>query len=310
MEPEHSKKQPYARRKQKRKRIGSTGTRADPSDTVSFKSQSSDDYSNGNDQASNTKIKSSQPHRNYHSSAQGQEGAVLRWGPARNTPTVEAEETLLPLLFKFGKKERGMMKKQHHLRVKAIKEKCHDQGIMLDQALSMRRTHMMLLNPHVQSVSQLGLGKPEDIRACSAIFEESVETYLQHHGIKFYTEKAQKAMVPKGEKTPPTPDFLLQETIYLDSKPVNWIEAKMFYGASTIPDGTKNAVGGLLPSATKYVDRFGPGAFVFSCGYGSQLKRALEDKGAIALDARPLNLQKMKEHQRSWCANDRGQILP
>jgi hypothetical protein len=117
-------------------------------------------------------------------------------------------------------------------------------------------------------------------------------------------------MVPKGEKTPPTPDFLLQETIYLDSKPVNWIEAKMFYGASTIPDGTKNAVGGLLRSATKYVDRFGPGAFVFSCGYGSQLKRALEDKGAIALDARPLNLQKMKEHQRSWCANDRGQILP
>jgi len=317
MEPEHSKKQLYATRKQKRKWTASTGG-AGTSTSASSKSKSkSSDDTNRNGQTSNTHIGRTHPQnttkpqsRNSHSNVQGQDRAVLPWGPAHNTPTVEAEETLLPLLFKFGKKERGMMKKQHYLRVKAIKEKCHEQGIRLDQALSMRRTHMMLLNPQVQSVSQLGLGKPEDIRTCSAIFEDSVGAYLQRHGIKFYTEEAQKEMVQKGEKTPPTPDFLLKETIHLDSKAVNWVEAKMFYGASTIPNDTKNAVGGLLRSATKYVDRYGPGAFVFSFGYGSQLKHALEEKGALALDARPLNLQKMKEHQLSWCANDRGQILP
>jgi len=320
MEQEHSsKKLSYGhpkRKQQKRKRTGSTGS-AGTSTTASSKSHLSDaSISNENIEveASGTQsmvLQQSKSDKGKPSNmVQGQNQMVLRWGHAHNTPTVEAEEALLPLLLKYGKKERGMMKKQHYSRIKAIKGKCHEVGIRLDQALSLRRTHMMLLNPRVQTVSQLALGKPEEIRTCSALFEETVGAYLISHRIEFHSEEDQKSMVRKGEKTPPTPDFLLKETILLDSKPVNWIEAKMFYGASTIPDGTKNAVGGLLRSAGKYVDRYGPGAFVFSFGCGSKLKQALEEKGAISLDARPLNLQKMKEHQRSWCANDGGQILP
>ena len=316
MEQEHSsRKISYGhtkRKQQKRKRTGSTSSAGTSTTSgASSKSQLSDaSISNENIDASAMHGIVLQSKSNTSSIVQGQNQMVLRWGQAHNTPTFEAEEALLPLLLKYGKKERGMMKKQHYFRIKAIKGKCHELGIRLDQALSLRRTHMMLLNPNVQTVSQLALGKPEDIRTCSALFEESVGEYLIRHRIDFHTEEEQKAMVRKGERTPPTPDFLLKETILLDSKPVNWIEAKMFYGASTIPDGTKNAVGGLLRSAGKYVDRYGPGAFVFSFGYGSKLQQALEKKGAISLDARPLNLQKMKDHQRSWCADDRGQILP
>jgi hypothetical protein len=243
---------------------------------------------------------------------------ALHWGPPYNIPSVEAEEALLPLLLQYGEKERGMMYKQHYPRIKAIQNACKQHKIHLDQALSMRRTHMMLLNPNIPDISRLGLGQLQDIRQSADLFEEAVASYLRRNGIRFYTENEQKSMARrKGQRLPPTPDFLLQESIILKSSSsssspqrIHWIEAKMFYAASTIPDGSKNAVGCLLQTARRYVETHGPGAFVFSFGYGARIKSVLEAEGVFVLDSKPLNLKQMREHQRSWCANNRGQILP
>lgn len=239
---------------------------------------------------------------------------VLPWKCFHRIPSVQAEEALLPLLLPYGEKERGMMYKQYYKRIATIRDACKEHKIDFKQALSMRRTHMKLLNPDVEDIGRLGLGRLSDIRKSADLFEEAVAVYLQKHGIEYYTENDQKAIAKsKGERTPPTPDFLLKEPIILESfrhRPIHWIEAKMFYAASTVPDGTNNAVGCLLSTARRYVQVHGPGAFVFSFGYGVRMKSVLEAEGVIVLDARPLNLKRMEEHQRTWCANDRGQILP
>lgn len=239
---------------------------------------------------------------------------TLNWVQPHTPVAIEAEEGVLPLLLRYAKKERGMMNRHQH-RIQAIRKACKKYSIHIDQALSMRRTHMMFLNPHL-NVPRLNLGTFEDVHASALLFEQAIAQYLTHQSIPFFTEEQQKAMVRKDRKTPPTPDFLLKSTACLShhnnqsSRPIKWIEAKMFYGASTIPDGSKNAVGGLLRIVRRYVQTYGPGAFVFSFGFGIRIKQMLEAEGAVVLDARPLDLTLMKEHQLTWCANDRGQILP
>jgi len=198
----------------------------------------------------------------------------------------------------------------------------------MEQALSLRRHHMKLLNPHVKSMAQLRLGSNEDVRGAADVFERAVEGYLKGCGVLFRTEEEQKrrfeGMKQPGELMPPTPDFMLTGPVNLISHTIvdgdrdsakhgvriNWIEAKMFYGASTIPSGTSNAVGGILPTAKKYIKNYGPGAFVFSYGFGSELKAELGALGIPVLDAYPLDLREMQEHQKGWCANNRGDILP
>jgi hypothetical protein len=112
------------------------------------------------------------------------------------------------------------------------------------------------------------------------------------------------------------------------------MEMKMFYGASTIPPDNKSAVGCILSTARKYVRVHGPGAMVFLYGYGEQLGQQLEKIGVIPLDCnhfylhdyyksndndnpggenpydRAINLDAVIQHQRTWCANRDGEILP
>lgn len=189
---------------------------------------------------------------------------------------------------------------------------------------------MKLLNPRVGSMAQLGLGENGDVRAAADLFERAVEGYLRGCGVVLRTEEEQRRMFREtagpGDRMPPTPDFMLPGDVDLVSLQsgdadgacvsvqrgvrINWIEAKMFYGASTVPSGTSNAVGNILPTAKKYIKNYGPGAFIFSFGYGSQLKAELEALGISVLDAHPLDLRQMQDHQKGWCANKKGQILP
>ena len=130
----------------------------------------------------------------------------------------------------------------------------------------------------------------------------------------------------------------------IERRKVCWIDAKMFYGASTIRHDDKSAVGCLLSTARKYNAVFGPGAFVFMLGYGDQLARELEQEGAMALDCSSgsgsssssggrgrgghdddddednddednddddrVLLQPVQDHQRTWCADKHGHIWP
>ena len=93
------------------------------------------------------------------------------------------------------------------------------------------------------------------------------------------------------------------------------IEAKMFYGASTIPSDGKSAVGTLLATAQKYVRFHGPGAMVFMQGFGDRLADQLLELGVLPLDcsataSTTVSLQQVEQHQRTWCANTDGIILP
>ena len=90
---------------------------------------------------------------------------------------------------------------------------------------------------------------------------------------------------------------------------VNWLEAKNFYGASSIPLDGKSAVGNLLSTAERYVQRYGPGMMVFAYGCGNELSSKLKAKGVIALDASPCDLTNLENQQKTWCADKLGRIL-
>eukprot|EP00978_Attheya_sp_CCMP212_P023528 scaffold72368_cov61-Attheya_sp.AAC.1 len=276
--------------------------------------------------------------------------SCLVWQSPKISVPVEAEEALLPVLLHWkGSSERGMMANQPQFRLPKIRKACRDVNPPMDliQALSLRRHHMKLLNPYT-SMTALGLGNPNDIKEAAELFEHSVANYLTACNISFKTEHDQKKAhistpYQKGKKTqskgfvpqPPTPDFLLSTPARLEkqlivqtttstkrkdqppkvmetlaSVQVNWIEAKMFFGASTIPDGTTNAVGAILKTASKYRSLYGPGAFCFSYGCGEQLEERLRELDIVVLDAHPLDLTPVETHQRRWCGDTNGLILP
>ena len=252
---------------------------------------------------------------------------TLNWkaSPHAHHPVIEAEEALLPQLLKYGRKERGMFRTKPSWLVERVEQLCHQNGIDLIQALSLRRTHMRLLNPGMD-MSKLHLGSNDNVRASAALFEEAVEDYLHSQDVPFMTEEEQKAAHKQKNgtyaKTPPTPDFVFPNPTRLrytaagddraaDSSPlISFIEVKMFYGAGTIPDESPNAVGLIMPKLKRYVELYGPGAIVFSFGCSERLAEKLASIGVVALDAGPLDLTQMEDHQRSWCADDNGRILP
>ena len=207
------------------------------------------------------------------------------------------------------------------------------QQLSLIQSLSLRRHHLKLLNPR-SSMTRLGLGNEIDIQNAAALFEDCVETYLRSHNVQYWTEADQKRLHRRDMPAPLTPDFMMKDgsqvmlslisssssgTMIKNGQStnkgtihplaINWIEAKMFYGASTIPSGTKNAVGSILPKVKQYVNYYGTGAIVFMYGCGSQLAAQLLDVGVVALDGRCLDLSRVETHQRGWCADNWGNIL-
>jgi hypothetical protein len=212
-------------------------------------------------------------------------------------------------------------------RVHKIRHLCQKKRVSLEAALSLRRHHMKRLNP-ARSMSQLQLGSFEDIKESANLFEQAVATFLRDSGVEFYSEADQKAAYKErrpGEPFPPTPDFVLTRPVrikkyvvrkknkrILEEKTVCWIEAKMFYGASTIEQGDDSAVGNLLQTARKYVNAHGEGAIVFMQGYGDRLARELQQVVVMALDCSGgcIDTESVQAHQRTWCADQNGNILP
>ena len=269
--------------------------------------------------------------------SKGKTAPVLHWESPNSHPAVEAEEAMLKQLIKYGKKERGMFRTKPAWLVERVDQLCRYNDIDLIQALSLRRTTISLLNPGMD-MAKLQLGSNDNVRASAALFEEAVEDYLHAQDVPFITEEEQQRAHKEENgihtKTPPTPDFIFPRPTRLrytmtgdgaatggassssstagdSSMPlINFCEVKMFYGASSVPDGTRNAVGLIMPKLKRYVELYGPGAIVFSFGCGEQLAEKLASIGVVALDAHPLDLSRVEEHQRTWCADDNGRILP
>jgi len=104
-----------------------------------------------------------------------------------------------------------------------------------------------------------------------------------------------------------------QKRQLVSERTIHWLEAKMFYGASTIPHDNKSAVGSILGKMGKYVELFGTGAIVFMQGCGEQLAAELDEIGVTALTVvgnDDIDLSAVERHQRTWCANQNGDILP
>ncbi len=164
------------------------------------------------------------------------------------------------------------------------------------------------------------------------MFEESRDAQMEAMGFDGFDTKRKLSF--RRFKQPPTPDFMMKNDqcvvlSYTDSRignentddfescsnfsrnstTINWIEAKMFYGASSIPAATNNAVGCILPKARDYVARYGSGAIVFMYGCGEELAQQLARIGVVALDGRCLDIERVEEHQRRWCADTTGNIL-
>ena len=94
-------------------------------------------------------------------------------------------------------------------------KKCKMHGISLNQALSLRRHHMKLLNPNKQ-MRDLDLGSNDDILAAALLFEESVGNYLRECRIPFVTEKQQRNKFvsnPKFYQNGPCHKFLVIQEV-------------------------------------------------------------------------------------------------
>ena len=207
-----------------------------------------------NDQSSDDPFPSSLKCKRTHP----QQQKVLWWfSPAHYTP-LAVEESMIHVLVRWKKKERGMIRDQPHFRLQQIRKLCRSTGVHLPAALSLRRHHMKRYNPHL-SLSQLRLGNQQDIRESAAYFEQAVEETLRQKKIAFWTEGEHKSHIQKnrkdGESFPPTPDFILKNEIRVkkftkhrgkktvtEENSICWVEAKMFYGASTIEHDNKSAV--------------------------------------------------------------------
>lgn len=254
---------------------------------------------------------------------------VLPW-PFPDYIPKEEEERLLEdngkILIHWGKNERGMWLHQPQFRMDKIMRHLRASRdsapqLTLIQALSLRRHHMKLLNPRL-TMEQLKLGSFDDIKAAADVFETCIEDHLRSLNINFMNEKEQRRRFnTKKQKSPLTPDFLLingdcrvklssadksavaGENDKLHPFKIKFIEVKMFYGASTIPAGTPNAVGTILPKMQKYVERFGTGAIVFMYGFGEELAEQLNQVGVLALDARHIDLTRVERQQLSWCTD-------
>mmetsp|Transcript_15941 Transcript_15941/g.36774 ORF Transcript_15941/g.36774 Transcript_15941/m.36774 type:complete len:426 (+) Transcript_15941:161-1438(+) len=257
---------------------------------------------------------------------------VLVWDSPMECIPLWQEERMVEFMFKRnGKGERGMMKGKPAFlltKYKKVLRELAPSGMNLPQVLSLRRHHIKLLNPS-KSMTQLGLGTFDAIRESARIFEVAVEDFLKQCWIDYMTEDQQRQKARSDAVTlTVTPDFLLPKPVLLrkvrtkkhsgkstvlpGERRIHWIEAKMYYGASTIPHGGSGAVGSVLAQAQKYVDHFGEGAFLFMMGCGEQLAADLNDIGVSVLDCSgsTVALDKVHDHQRTWCANEKGHILP
>eukprot|EP00543_Licmophora_paradoxa_P019191 CAMPEP_0202462178 /NCGR_PEP_ID=MMETSP1360-20130828/52865_1 /ASSEMBLY_ACC=CAM_ASM_000848 /TAXON_ID=515479 /ORGANISM="Licmophora paradoxa, Strain CCMP2313" /LENGTH=253 /DNA_ID=CAMNT_0049084527 /DNA_START=36 /DNA_END=793 /DNA_ORIENTATION=+ len=215
----------------------------------------------------------------------------LEWQSESDYVLSSNEVAMLDTLIRGGKKERGMMKDHPGWRRTNTKKMCEKMGMTISQSCSLRRHHIRLLNPYIP-LPNLRLGTEENVRISASLFENCVARYLNQQRVQFWDEDTQKLKFPNNRFTP---DFLLKKPIQLklnNSNPqtIHWIEAKMFYGADSIPNGKKSAVGRIMHTAHKYRDAFGPGAIVFSYGCAQRMASNLQAIGVVALDAHPLNL--------------------
>jgi len=99
-------------------------------------------------------------------------------------------------------------------------------------------------------------------------FEKQIEEFLIENNVEYKTqEQLTEEQKIKYGKAINTPDFLITSELIINSKKVNWIDAKNFYGSNI-----DFMVSKIEKQIRKYLDTYGSGCLIFNHGFNSELK--------------------------------------
>jgi hypothetical protein len=99
-------------------------------------------------------------------------------------------------------------------------------------------------------------------------FEKLIEEFLIKNNVEYKTqEQLTLEQKEKYGKVTITPDFLITSELIINSKKVNWIDAKNFYGSNI-----EFVVSKIKKQIQKYLDTYGSGCLIFNHGFNSELK--------------------------------------
>ena len=101
----------------------------------------------------------------------------------------------------------------------------------------------------------------------SIIFEKQIEQFLIKNSIDYKTQdQLTQEQIIKYGKAINTPDFLITSELIINSKKVNWIDAKNFYGCNINFIITK-----INKQIQKYLENYGSGCIIFNHGFNSKI---------------------------------------
>ncbi|KAJ1472167.1 hypothetical protein T484DRAFT_1841499 [Baffinella frigidus] len=105
---------------------------------------------------------------------------------------------------------------------------------------------------------------------------------------------------PVPEKSPPrcrdcltpllTPDILFTEPTFINGRRIHWLDCKAFYGSPNI----LSVCASLAEQARKYGERWGPGGFVFACGFAENLAVECPTGAPILLGTACLDMRQVR----------------
>ena len=122
------------------------------------------------------------------------------------------------------------------------------------------------------------------------LFEKVLCNHFEANGVRFRTQTdLLKEQVAEEGRPVRTPDLLMLDHVEINGVPVAWIDAKHFYGANLSFQRKKTQ-----KQVNRYVEEWGHGAIIYRHGFCDGLKL----KGAILLDASPIDLTELIEHNQ------------
>ena len=122
------------------------------------------------------------------------------------------------------------------------------------------------------------------------LFEKVLCDHFTANGVRYRTQtELLKEQVEAEGRPVRTPDLLMLDHVEINGVPVAWIDAKHFYGAGLSFQRKKTQ-----KQVNRYVEEWGHGAIIYRHGFCDGLKL----KGAILLDASPIDLTELIEHNK------------
>ena len=122
------------------------------------------------------------------------------------------------------------------------------------------------------------------------LFEKVLCDHFEANDVRFRTQTdLLKEQVEAEGRPVRTPDLLMLDHVEINGVPVAWIDAKHFYGANLSFQRKKTQ-----KQVNRYVEEWGHGAIIYRHGFCDGLKL----KGAILLDASPIDLTELIEHNK------------